>query len=113
MNCVIESRSEWTYLLGKQTLFPMPYYISQVPTNPLARVFAVVLGVLAIAGALFFGLIVLTVVFAVGLFFWLGLRLRMWWLQRHLQGVEVTPVPPAGKSDPIEAEYTVISRQSD
>jgi len=81
--------------------------------NPLARIFAAVLAVLVIAGALFFGLIVLTVIFALGLLFWVGLRLRMWWLGRQLQGAEVTPDQPVGKGDPIEAEYTVISRQSD
>ena len=91
----------------------MPYYISQQPVNPVMRVFAALFAVLAFAGAFFFGLIILAVVVGIGLLLWLGIRLRMWWIMRHMPPAEVSSAAPSAQSEVIDAEYTVVSREQD
>jgi len=91
----------------------MPYYISQTPMNPLSRVLAALVAALVLVGAFFFGLVVLALIVGVGLIFWLGLRLRMWWLRRHLPRNEVTPDLGPKEGEVIDAEYTVVSKQRD
>ena len=91
----------------------MVYYISQQPLNPVARILAALLAVLAFAGAFFFGLIILAVVVGLGLLLWLGIRLRMWWIMRHApQSRTSTSVPPSS-NEVIDAEYTVVSKEQD
>ena len=91
----------------------MVYYISQQPLNPVMRVFAALFAVLAFIGAFFFGLIILAVVVRVGLLFWLGIRLRMWWIMRHMPPPEDSSSVPPVQSEVIDAEYTVVSKEQD
>ena len=85
----------------------MQYYISPPPMNPLSRLLAGILTVLALVGAFFFGLIVLAIVVGIGLLAWLFLWVRMWWLRRK------APQPVDRKGEILDAEYTVVSRQDE
>lgn len=101
----------------------MPYYIAPPPMNPLSRLLAGVLGVLALVGAFFFGLFVLALVAGIGLFVWLAFTLRVWWLRkrmgvtRHESAADVRQDRPGGQSasegEIIDAEYTVVSRRDE
>lgn len=103
----------------------MQYYISPPPMNPLSRLLAAVLAVLALAGAFFFGVFVLVIAIGLGLIGWLVLWLRMWWMRQKLahsaerQGSGAAPgrQPGTGQSDRqgeiIDAEYTVVSKSED
>ncbi len=71
------------------------------------------LAVLAVVGAVFFGLIVLVVVFGLGLLLWLGIRLRMWWILRNQPRTQAAPDPQGEAGEVIDAEYTVVSRKPD
>ncbi|MGK2924028.1 MAG: hypothetical protein ACSLE2_00250 [Lysobacterales bacterium] len=82
----------------------MPYRLPPPSMNPLSRILASLLAVLAVVGAFFFGLVVLALAVGLGLLAWLGLVLRMWWLRRRLGGT---------KDDVIEADYEVVSRRKD
>lgn len=90
--------------------------------NPLSRLLAAIAGALLLAGAFFFGFIILLVVLAVGLIAGLVIWLRLWWIKRKIASGE-GPVPAGfGKSplrgqdpastaeDVIDAEYEVVSR---
>ena len=81
--------------------------------NALSRALAAVAAVLALAAALFFGLIVLALAVGIGLLFWLGIRLRLWWMRRHMPPLDVDPAGTQHKGEVIEAEYTVVSRRKD
>ncbi|MCH7505729.1 MAG: hypothetical protein IID60_00300 [Proteobacteria bacterium] len=81
--------------------------------NPLSRALATVVAVLALAAALFFGLIVLALVVGIGLLFWLGIRLRLWWMRRHIPPHDTGPASTPQKGAVIDAEYTVVSRHKD
>ncbi len=81
--------------------------------NPLSRALAAVTAVLALVAAFFFGLIVLALAVGIGLLFWLGIRLRLWWMMRQLPPRDAAPVHTSEKGDVIEAEYTVISSDED
>lgn len=89
----------------------MPYYIAPPPMNPLTRLLAGVLAVLALVGAFFFGFFILIFALGFGLVGWLALSLRLWWLRRK------NPAAPApGKDradDVIDAEYRVVSRKDE
>ncbi len=89
----------------------MQYYIAPPPMNPLARLLAGILAVLALVGAFFFGLFVLIAAVGVGLLAWLSLWLRMWWLRRKRPADR----PGTGErtGDVIDAEYTVVSRRDE
>ena len=91
----------------------MPYYISPPPMNPLSRALAAVMAVLALVAVFFFGLIVLALVVGFSLLFWLGIRLRLWWIQRHLPPTDTDPADKPQKGEVIDAEYTVVSRRKD
>jgi len=90
--------------------------------NPVSRILAGLLGVLALVGAFFFGLVVLAVAIGLGVLAWLFVVLRMWWLGRHGQS-QVEPGQttrrarqgnaPGRESDVIEADYEVVSRRDD
>jgi hypothetical protein len=81
--------------------------------NPLSRLLAGVVAVLALVAAFFFGLIVLALAVGIGMLFWLGIRLRLWWLRRHIPPVDTTPAGTPQKGKVIDAEYTVVSRRKD
>ena len=90
--------------------------------SPLSRIVAGLLGVLALVGAFFFGLVVLAVAIGLGVLAWLFLTLRMWWLRRRWQsqvehGTATGPARPGAsghrESDVIEADYEVVSRRDD
>ena len=63
----------------------MQYYISGPPMNPLARILAALVGVLALVGAFFFGIFIFMGAIALGLIAWLALWLRLWWIRRKLR----------------------------
>ena len=100
----------------------MPYYIAPPPLNPLSRILAGLLGVLALVGAFFFGLVVLAVAIGLGVLVWLFVALRMWWLRRRWQGQSGpgggdgpahSGTPSQRERDVIEADYEVVSRRDD
>jgi hypothetical protein len=88
--------------------------------NPLARILAGLLALLALAGAFFFGLIVLALAVGLGLLAWLVLTLRVWWLRRR--GGKGGGKPAGGGSgagtdarpgEVIDGDYEVVSRRED
>ncbi|MGD8357217.1 MAG: hypothetical protein PVJ33_05760 [Lysobacterales bacterium] len=82
--------------------------------NPLVRLLAGVLAVLALVGAFFFGLFVLAVLVGVGIIAWLVLWLRMAWLRRKMRrGGRSAGSGRQGEDDVIDAEYTVVSRREE
>lgn len=97
----------------------MPYYIAPPPMNPLARLLAALVGVLALVGAFFFGVFIFAIAIALGLIAWLAFTLRVWWLRRKLGAGQRVPggqgadEPGEKKGDVIDAEYEVISRDED
>lgn len=91
----------------------MPFYINQAPTNPVSRVLGVIVAILTLLGAFFFGLVILMVIFGLGLLLYLGMRLRMWWIMRHMPAPEPAPERTADQGEVIEAEYKVISTKRD
>jgi len=95
----------------------MPYYISQPPMNPLSRLLAALLAVLALVGAFFFGIFVLAFAAGLGLLAWLVLSVRMWWLRKKGMVGSAGAEPVAGsredRDDITDVEYTVVSRQDE
>lgn len=100
----------------------MGYYIAPPPMNPVSRILAGLLGLLAVVGAFFFGLVVLAFAIGLGILAWLLVTLRMWWLRRRWrrEGDRVGPAgaagpgrPDRGQDEVIEADYEVISRRED
>ena len=90
--------------------------------NPLSRLLAAVLAVIALAGALFFGFFIFLAVLGVGLVAWAVLWLRIWWLRRQagraggFGRAGARPADPSmhsrraeNQGDVIEGEYTVVS----
>jgi uncharacterized BrkB/YihY/UPF0761 family membrane protein len=77
--------------------------------NTLERFALAIFAVLTLAGALFFGLVVLlvlgTAIAVIALYFYL----RAWWSGRA--GTVTGRTPPSGQV--IDAEYTVISRRDE
>jgi hypothetical protein len=87
--------------------------------NPVSRILAGLLAVLALLGAFFFGVFVLILALGLGALAWLVLALRMWWLGRQWQSHGASgdhrQAGPPGSADPrrtdvIDADYEVISR---
>jgi hypothetical protein len=89
----------------------MQYYISPPPMNPLTRLLAGVLAVLALVGAFFFGIFILAFAVGLGLVAWVVLWVRTWWIGKQTPD---SAQPSRSKSgDVIDAEYTVVSRQDE
>ncbi|MSQ97825.1 MAG: hypothetical protein EXR85_00780 [Xanthomonadales bacterium] len=89
----------------------MKYYISPPAMNPLSRLLTALVAALSLIGFFFFGLVVasilLTVLLAFGLLFWV----RSLWLGRKL-AVNRAPLGPAGQQgEVIDAEYTLVHRR--
>ena len=91
----------------------MQNFISPPPMNPLSRVLAAIMAILALLAAFFFGLIVLALVAGIGLLVLLGIRLRFWWMKRHMPPSGVVPGNTQQQGEVIDAEYTVVSRDKD
>lgn len=89
----------------------MAYYITQQSLNPFTRVLAALVGALALAGAFFFGIILFAVILGLGLLFWLGLRLRMWWLMRNFPDAGKPEQAASSGDGAIEGEFTVVSKE--
>ncbi len=87
--------------------------LTPITINPLSRALAALMTVLALAAAFFFGLIVLALVVGFGLLFWLGIRLRLGWMRRHIALNDTAPASTPQKGAVIDAEYTVVSRHKD
>jgi hypothetical protein len=103
----------------------MPYYISPPPMNPLSRILAGILAVLALVGAFFFGIFVLAFAVGIGLIAWLLFSIRLWWMRKKgvMGGLDGGPGsgpahrPGQGSGeasrDIIDVEYTVVSRRDE
>ena len=103
----------------------MQYSLGPPPMNPLSRLLAALLGVLALVGALFFGFFVIILVVGFGLIAWVALWLRMWWIRRKMPSGAFTQERTAGTEtgrsenaadrtgEIIDAEYEVVSRDED
>ena len=77
------------------------------PRNILLQGLGLVLGLLALMGAVIVGGFLLAGLIGVGLIAWLVIYIRIWWMTRKLG-------TPGGQKDIVEAEYTVItSTESD
>ena len=89
----------------------MKYYISPPPMNPVSRVLAAVVAAIALAGAVFFGLVVFLALLGMLLVFGLVFWFRSWWIGRHagVAGEHRTSVDR--DASVIDAEYTVVSRR--
>jgi hypothetical protein len=94
--------------------------------NPLSRLLAAILAVLALVGAFFFGIFVLAFAAGIGLVAWLLFSIRLWWLRKKgaigagmgpdsAQGQGQGPVRSRGESgrDITDVEYTVVSRRDE
>lgn len=100
----------------------MRYYLAPPPQDPLSRIVAGIVAVLALIGAFFFGMFVLALAVGLGVLAWLGLTLRMWWLHRRWareaasrgrNGAGRPAAPDARGGDVIDADYEVIARRDD
>jgi hypothetical protein len=94
----------------------MPYRLPLPPSNPLARILAGLLALLALAGAFFFGLVVLALAVGLGVLAWCVLALRVWWLGRQARvGAGGAGSAGAGirKGEVIDADYEVVSRRDE
>jgi membrane protein implicated in regulation of membrane protease activity len=90
--------------------------------NPLSRLLAGLVAVLAVIGAFFFGFFILVLALGLGALAWLILSVRMWWLRRQMAArspgsgrrVPGGPENTAGRQgDVIDADYEVVSRRED
>ena len=95
----------------------MQHSLGPPPMNPLSRLLAGLVAVLALVGALFFGIFILALVVGVGLIAWVALWLRMWWIRRKLprggqdqdhtvrSGAGAAGVSADRQGEVIDAEY--------
>jgi hypothetical protein len=81
--------------------------------NPVSRLLAAIVAVLAMAGFFFFGIFVLVLAVGLGLVAWLAIYLRMWWIRRRFSGVESGAAETARPGEVIDGEYTVVSKRHD
>jgi hypothetical protein len=97
----------------------MAVYITPPPRNPVARVFAVLIGLLLMAGAFMLGLVALAIFAGFALLLGVVIWIRTWRLRRQLrrQGspAQAAPGQQAGpaKGQVIDAEYTVVEKRHD
>lgn len=100
----------------------MPIYLSGPPANPFSRLLAGLVGVLALVGAVFFGLFMFALAIGLGLVAWAALWLRMWWLRRRMPSTAGRSGEGPGPSSQragedegkvIDADYEVVSRDQD
>ncbi len=100
----------------------MQYRIGPPPLNPVTRLLAGVAAAIALAGAFFFGFIILALAIVAGLVLWLVIWVRLWWFRRkiaaqadsgHAETVGKPFTSEQERGDAIDAEYEVISREQD
>jgi hypothetical protein len=91
----------------------MPHYISPPPQNPLTRIVAAIIAVIALIGSFMIGLAALLVVAGVAVVAGIALWLRIAWIKRRLKrngmNAGVEPEPHRHSGQVIDAEYTVVS----
>jgi hypothetical protein len=71
------------------------------------------LALLALAGAFFFGLVVLALAVGLGALAWLVLTLRVRWLRRQGRVGGSSVGAEVRRGEVIEADYEVVSRRDD
>lgn len=88
--------------------------------NPLSRLLAAILAVLAMVGAFFFGVFVLAFAAGIGLIAWLAFSIRLWWLRKSgvIQagrgpGSNQGQGPGETGRDLTDVEYTVVTRRDE
>ena len=102
----------------------MQYRIEPPPMNPLSRLLAGVVALLALVGAFFFGIFILAVVVALAMIAWLVIWIRIWWLKRRLGAAAETPAGggqarngsaqgPVIDGEVIDGEYEVVTREDE
>ena len=106
----------------------MPYYISPPPQNPLSRLIAGIVAVLAIAGAVMIGMVAFMVVAGVGLLAGFVIWLRVTWIKHKLKkkGFSADSFTAGSnhqhaeqqqtqehQGQVIDAEYEVVSKKKD
>ena len=96
----------------------MAYYLKQPPTNPLSQILTAVLGIVVLLVAVTLGFFIIAGFLAVGLVFFIALRLRIAFLRwKNRAGSEI-PEQQAKGTPPrqgvtIETEYTVVSSRKE
>jgi len=99
----------------------MPLYISPPPRNPFVTILATVVGGVVLVGAFMLGFVALLMALGVGAVLWLGILVRIKWVQHRLrkQGYSAGHTTPADSfrahhcEESLEAEYTVVSTEKD
>ena len=95
----------------------MPYYLNPPPSNPLSKLIAAVIAVLALMGSFMIGFAVLLVVAAIGLVLGIVIWVRVALIKRRLrkEGVQFEPARREEQrgGQVIDAEYTVISESEE
>ena len=66
-----------------------------------------------LVGAFMLGIVALAIVAGLGIALWVAVRLRIWWIKRHLRDEGSEAATGNSTTEVIEAEYTVISRRRD
>ena len=102
-------------------MLKMPFYISPPPRNPLRSMLGALVTVVVLVAAFILGFVVLLVVAGLALLVWLGVFIRIKWVQHQLRKRGFDPssgVSPPNHIRPdqeenLEVEYTVISRERD
>ena len=79
--------------------------------NPLANAITAVLGVIALAAAIAFGLVAFVIFAIAAAVFVSVVALRVWWLGRKLKKrVDAAPGPSRQGATVIDVEYEVLDR---
>ena len=100
----------------------MPLYLAPPPMNPVSRILAGILAVVALVAAFFFGFFVLILAAGLGVLAWLLLTVRMWWLRRQwarqgpgtrARGAGWPDSDSAREGDVIDADYEVVTRRDE
>jgi hypothetical protein len=91
----------------------MPYYISPPPQNPLSRILAGIVAVIAVIAAFTIGFVALLIIGGLGLIAGLIIWARLAWIRHRLQKSGVQTASPKASGQVIDAEYTVISEDDD
>ena len=90
----------------------MPVILIQPPRNPLLRLLAAVVGILAVVGAFMLGLVAIAVIAGFALVLGTVVGLRRWWALRRGENTPSGAGVRTRRREAIEAEYEVISRRS-